>query len=79
MRNPHGHEGSEWNGDWSDASPLWTERMKTLAKGKYSDENDGTFWMNLYDFSTQFAKLYTCKLFDASKWTEKSIEGEWKG
>jgi hypothetical protein len=48
--------------------------MKTLAKGKYSDENDGTFWMNLYDFSTQFAKLYTCKLFDASKWTEKSIE-----
>lgn len=24
MRNPHGHQGAEWNGEWSDKSPLWT-------------------------------------------------------
>ena len=28
MRNPWGQGGMEWNGDWSDKSPLWTETLK---------------------------------------------------
>lgn len=30
MRNPWGQGGMEWNGDWSDKSPLWTEEIKVL-------------------------------------------------
>jgi hypothetical protein len=32
----------EWNGDWSDNSPLWTRRMK--AKLNYANADDGAFW-----------------------------------
>ena len=28
IRNPWGQGGMEWNGDWSDKSPLWTEALK---------------------------------------------------
>jgi hypothetical protein len=61
-------------GDWSDKSPLWTERMRALAGKKYSDEDDGTFWMSVDDFAVEFAKLYTCKIFPADKWTSKIIK-----
>ena len=37
LRNPWGH--TEWMGDWSDASPLWTKRMKQMLG--YKDEDDG--------------------------------------
>jgi hypothetical protein len=41
----NGNRGrKEWTGDWSDASPLWTRRMK--AKITYNDKDDGTFWMS---------------------------------
>ena len=41
LRNPWGH--TEWQGDWSDASPLWTDQLK--AHFGWSDADDGTFWM----------------------------------
>ena len=43
IRNPWGN--FEWDGDWSDTSPLWTEEM---IKGfnPIFDENDGAFWMS---------------------------------
>ena len=28
MRNPWGEGGMEWNGDWSDTCPLWTQEIK---------------------------------------------------
>jgi hypothetical protein len=42
LRNPWGHK--EWNGDWSDKSPLWTRRMKAKLASSYVDEEDGAFW-----------------------------------
>lgn len=32
LRNPHGSEGVEWTGDWSDNSEKWTQRMLELVK-----------------------------------------------
>ena len=43
IRNPWGK--FEWNGDWSDNSPLWTDELKEIFKPKL-DEGDGTFWMS---------------------------------
>ena len=49
LRNPWGYR--EWNGPWSDTSPLWTES----AKKELLDDNlvvgdDGEFWMSFNDF-----------------------------
>ena len=33
LRNPWGEGGMEWNGDWSDNSPLWTEELKVGIGG----------------------------------------------
>jgi len=32
----------EWNGDWSDSSPLWNKRM--INKLSYVNADDGAFW-----------------------------------
>lgn len=48
VRNPHGSTGVEWNGDWSDGSDKWNERMKN--KVGYTESNDGAFWMDVIDF-----------------------------
>mgnify|MGYP001012017519 CR=1 FL=1 len=32
LRNPHGSEGAEWTGDWSDKSEKWTQRLLELVK-----------------------------------------------
>ena len=47
IRNPWGN--FEWNGDWSDMSPLWTEEMKHKIQPSF-DEDDGSFWMSYDDF-----------------------------
>lgn len=49
LRNPHGQGGQEWKGDWSDKSPLWTQRLKALAGKEYSDKDDGSFFISLND------------------------------
>ena len=46
IRNPWGRD--EWNGDWSDKSPLWTDELKMECN--YKDADDGMFWMNFTDF-----------------------------
>eukprot|EP00359_Climacostomum_virens_P011706 CAMPEP_0204909838 /NCGR_PEP_ID=MMETSP1397-20131031/8468_1 /ASSEMBLY_ACC=CAM_ASM_000891 /TAXON_ID=49980 /ORGANISM="Climacostomum Climacostomum virens, Strain Stock W-24" /LENGTH=563 /DNA_ID=CAMNT_0052079783 /DNA_START=101 /DNA_END=1792 /DNA_ORIENTATION=- len=60
IRNPWG--GTEWNGDWSDASPLWTAELKQ-ALG-WTAENDGTFWMNFEDFKKYFTSVTVCRAHD---------------
>eukprot|EP01091_Cochliopodium_minus_P007007 TRINITY_DN1694_c0_g1_i1.p1 TRINITY_DN1694_c0_g1~~TRINITY_DN1694_c0_g1_i1.p1 ORF type:complete len:448 (-),score=146.16 TRINITY_DN1694_c0_g1_i1:91-1434(-) len=47
IRNPWG-DGMEWNGDYSDKSPKWTEQLKKAVK--FSIRDDGTFWMSYTDF-----------------------------
>ena len=44
IRNPWG-EGSEWRGDWSDYSKLWTDNERKRLKLK--EEQDGTFFISV--------------------------------
>ena len=60
IRNPWGD--TEWKGDWSDKSTLWTPELKELANWK--DEDDGTFWMNMTDFRKYFYRFFICKYED---------------
>ena len=46
LRNPWG--SGEWQGDWSDASPLWTPALKSEVN--FSDANDGIFFIELQDY-----------------------------
>jgi hypothetical protein len=66
IRNPWGN--SEWNGDWSDKSPLWTPDLK--AEIGYEDEEDGTFWMTWQDYVTWFDAVQTCDPTALSRLTE---------
>lgn len=76
LRNPWGR--SEWKGDYSDASPLWTRRLK--SKVNYVDKDDGAFWMLWSDFCTHYDEAYVSKFFELSKWPSRgTVYGEWKG
>lgn len=50
IRNPWGKK--EWTGDWSDKSPLWTEKCK--AQVDYANADDGCFWMTFEDYDKFF-------------------------
>lgn len=47
LRNPWG--SGEWNGDWSDKSPLWTQAIRNQVDF-FSEKDDGIFWMDFEDF-----------------------------
>lgn len=60
VRNPWAN-ATEWKGDWSDKSSLWSfvpdqEKAKLKLKQSY----DGEFWINYTDFLQQFNKVITC-------------------
>jgi hypothetical protein len=76
LRNPPGDHG-EWQGDWGDKSPLWTQRLK--MKLDWTDEDDGCFWMSFDDFCAAFRSLYLCRWFDPRKWHKEVQSGWWKG
>ncbi|OMJ74294.1 hypothetical protein SteCoe_26816 [Stentor coeruleus] len=59
IRNPWGN--FEWDGDWSDKSPLWTPEMKREIN-PVLDENDGTFWICYNDFIKQFNGVNICRV-----------------
>ena len=56
IRNPWGR--GEWNGDWSDKSELWTDKLK--EKLGFEKANDGIFWMNFEDFKDCFKRVQIC-------------------
>eukprot|EP00742_Colponemidia_sp_Colp-10_P020206 GILJ01023526.1.p1 GENE.GILJ01023526.1~~GILJ01023526.1.p1 ORF type:complete len:634 (-),score=59.82 GILJ01023526.1:90-1910(-) len=51
IRNPWGND-KEWNGDWGDTSPLWSDELK--ASVGFEAANDGTFWMAWEDVAKWF-------------------------
>ena len=55
LRNPWGKDGMEWNGDYSDHSPLWTDELREEL-GYFAEDvaEDGIFWMNFHDFCTYY-------------------------
>ena len=56
LRNPWG-EG-EWTGKWSDNSPFWIEEYRKYFG--YKKENDGIFWIDIYDYLQNFDATYIC-------------------
>ncbi|XP_040917436.1 calpain-1 catalytic subunit-like [Toxotes jaculatrix] len=80
--NPWGK--GEWNGDWSDKSPLWQtvsaqERELCLSVG-----DDGEFWMTLEDFCKYYVDLDICSaspdFLDGNSschWKTSMYEGRW--
>jgi len=57
LRNPWGQ--FEWDGDWSDKSPLWTQEMKRAIKPTLNG-NDGSFWMDEADFVKNYNFVNVC-------------------
>ncbi len=74
LRSPPGVT-SEWRGDWSDASRLWTTRLK--KKLGWTKEEDGTFWMSFDDFCLAFRSLYVCHYYDPAIWRPLTLRGVW--
>ena len=72
LRNPWS-EG-EWKGDWSDSNPLWDE--KTKKQVKYSDKEDGIFFMNDTDFFKYFSRVEICNVIYDAKSITYTVEGE---
>mmetsp|Transcript_17849 Transcript_17849/g.34870 ORF Transcript_17849/g.34870 Transcript_17849/m.34870 type:complete len:444 (-) Transcript_17849:85-1416(-) len=60
LRNPWG--SFEWNGDWSDNSPLWKQHPKVAraCKSDGQETNDGLFWMAFEDFAKHFTGVDVC-------------------
>ena len=74
MKNPWSK--GEWNGDWSDKSSLWDDKVKSQVS--YSDKEDGIFFMNDTDFFKYFTHVEICYvLYDATSVTY-TLEGEEK-
>ncbi|XP_067311188.1 calpain-1 catalytic subunit [Pseudorasbora parva] len=79
--NPWGD--SEWNGDWSDKSPLWNTVSDEDRKQHVLDEN-GEFWMPMKDFLRTFDNMDICcscpDFMDgksACHWRSKCHHGSW--
>uniref|UniRef100_A0AAQ5XPJ0 Calpain catalytic domain-containing protein n=1 Tax=Amphiprion ocellaris TaxID=80972 RepID=A0AAQ5XPJ0_AMPOC len=80
--NPWGR--GEWNGDWSDRSPLWQTVSPQDREMCLSVADDGEFWMTLQDFCKFFMDLDICGLspdfLDGSSsglWNTSIYEGRW--
>ncbi|KAK5691755.1 hypothetical protein LTR17_025575 [Elasticomyces elasticus] len=64
LRNPWGE--TEWEGDWSDGSKLWTPTMMTKLGHTFGD--DGVFWISYKDFLKHFRSINRVRLFDDTHW-----------
>jgi hypothetical protein len=58
LRNPWG--SFEWNGAWSDGSPLWDQNPAVaVLVGRGVVAEDGCFWMPWADFAANFTTIGT--------------------
>ncbi|XP_038584750.1 calpain-1 catalytic subunit-like [Micropterus salmoides] len=80
--NPWGK--GEWNGDWSDQSPLWQTVSPQNREMCLSVADDGEFWMTLEDFCKFYTDLDICCLCpdfldgsSSSLWKTSFYEGRW--
>lgn len=74
QRNPWGK--TEWTGDWSDGSKLWTAEMMIKLNHMFGD--DGIFWIPYADFLKHFPSINRVRLFDqewqiAQQWTSVNV------
>ena len=74
LRNPWGE--TEWEGDWSDGSKLWTADMMNKLDHTFGD--DGVFWISYQDFLKHFPSINRVRLFNknwqvAQQWTRVNV------
>ncbi|XP_045896695.1 calpain-1 catalytic subunit-like isoform X2 [Micropterus dolomieu] len=81
VMNPHGK--TEWNGNWSDNSDLWTKVNQEDWKN-HLNLNNGEFWMELKDFCHYFSRVSICcespNFIDGDftcQWTCMIHDGNW--
>eukprot|EP00756_Hemistasia_phaeocysticola_P048214 Hpha_TRINITY_DN22646_c0_g1::TRINITY_DN22646_c0_g1_i1::g.192811::m.192811/K08582/CAPN15; calpain-15 len=70
LRNPWGK--TEWNGDWSDQSPLWTAEARRDFGVVSAD--DGSFYMSFQDLLRYFSDIDLCK--SNVEWFGHSVPGK---
>uniref|UniRef100_A0A8C5QFB2 Uncharacterized protein n=1 Tax=Leptobrachium leishanense TaxID=445787 RepID=A0A8C5QFB2_9ANUR len=82
LRNPWGKV--EWNGRWSDNSPVWSLLDPALLAKLHVQQEDGEFWMQMEDFMRHFNMLEICNLTpdsmcdqNAQLWSANSFQGRW--
>ena len=68
LRNPWGD--TEWEGDWSDNSPCWTDDIKKQVNF-VDDPDDGCFWMCFEDMKNYFSCIELCKINDQYNYSHK--------
>ncbi|XP_033498004.2 calpain-1 catalytic subunit-like [Epinephelus lanceolatus] len=80
--NPWGK--GEWNGDWSDRSPLWQTVSAKDREMCLSVADDGEFWMTIGDFYKFYANLDICSQYpdfldahSSYRWKTSMYEGRW--
>ena len=69
LRNPWGQ--GEWQGDWSDKSPLWTPALKKQCN--FVDGDDGQFFIALEDYLEHFSWTSICFDNDPAKYTHSQL------
>lgn len=75
LRNPWG--SGEWNGDWCDASPLWTEELRNQV-GFDGNRDDGIFWMDFNDFKEVFGFWSVNKTLEEPKYSYMMMQSRYK-
>ena len=60
LRNPW--KDTNWYGKWSDSSDIWTPELKKQLN--FTEEDDGTFWMEFEDAKHIFEFIEICKVND---------------
>ena len=67
VRNPWGN--TEWDGDWSDNSALWTPEIRSELR--YEKADDGIFWISFADLVQYFDSINVCLIRQESDpWVE---------
>ena len=70
IRNPHGH--GEWNGPWSDDSSEWLDVSDTVKEAiKYSQNEDGGFFMSFEDWVDHYENFTMCYITDDKTMTKE--------
>lgn len=74
----------EWNGDWSDRSPLWGTVSSQDRELCLAVTDNGEFWMSIQDFCRFYADLDICspgpEFLDGTpscQWNSQMFEGRW--